>query len=407
MKARGFFALFGFILIFVGLLPSITQQSLLGLAYNYTNLPNVPSSILLDVPFYAQNLDYLYLNPDGLCRFASRQMIIAYWRQKGFISGVVPSQKDLVVEEKTAPYLETKHAYSFIKRGFYVEDGYPWDIDIIGEWYGGWQFRYEGDLDIYVHRIKYYLACSKPLFFALFVIHGIPTLTSPSVPNHAVVLVGYNQTGFFYHNPRSPDDPTNGPNKFIENTILYVGIKEHWWHYQLAFPKFTAPLILTRIQITNFNESAPKVASSFWENNAPIDKDGYVTIHVLATGSPIAIGYSEFPKEDEKFATWRGDSFVMIYPWATKNNLDPFKFPFYKYGVTFPLELHDPEPIPDPPPPPPPSPPDSDPPLPPLPPDPPQPPEPERTQPIWWLIGIGGFFVLLSLPMEKRKMKRV
>lgn len=239
--------LIGIILVMVSITPTYSQLSIIPL-----NPPSLPSQVLLSVPFYSQDVSVLYLNPDGLCRFASREMIIAYWINEGYMMGLVPSQKDLFIEEAQAPYNETMYYISFIRRGCYAETGFPWKVDLLGFYAGGLYTRFDGDTAQYIYRMKYYLSEGVPLEFGLYINHGIPT-NGGVLPNHAVVLVGYNATGWFYHNPRGADDPTNGPNKYVNNNVMDQGIENEYWSYTVAIPKtYTKILTTVSVQINGY-----------------------------------------------------------------------------------------------------------------------------------------------------------
>jgi hypothetical protein len=280
-----------------------------------------PSSVTaIDVPFYYQDVNYLYLSPEGLCRWAVREMVIAYWTNLGYMSWPVPSQGQLVWEETNdsvpsqLQWMETSddglkhnHMWSYLKRGCYTE----WDIgnanfvDV-----EGWQFFKALDANTRVTQMKYYLSKGVPFYFSFYLgSDGLPNTIGPDkwgpVANHAVVFVGYNETGFFYHNPRTPDKPYVGPDRFISSTLIDTIFTGSWpispaWNALVAFPpRYAMENVLVNIKLKILKPDGSPLrdwaVSTYWQEDVVTDQQGDVSLKVDPFKDIVCIGYSHFP----------------------------------------------------------------------------------------------------------------
>ena len=320
--------LFVFIGFFNPILPPV-YISRLSIISSHHNLPPVPDSVSpLPVPFYTHDAEYLYLNPAGLCRFASRQMILSYW-------GFEVSQYTLFVEEKHAAYNETRFSESFTNRGFIVVEHFALEIPL--HFYANGQvFRVDGDAEDNVYFARFYLSVGIPLFAGVAVnSEGWVDEDGWPLPNHAIVLTGYNETGFFYHNPISLNlsKPSCGPNKFVDFETFKKGLTEHFWFFEAVFPKDYTP-ILTSIRV---KVSGSRVYSIF--GSSPVI-NGYATVKIMKTGSMVTVDFP-FPTPNVQTFGMDGYEIAICYPDTTnipKLILKPSEAP---------LTPHPPEPIPE------------------------------------------------------------
>ena len=174
------FATFGFIFLTILIINSFLSTS--------SNIKAGSSSNLLNVPFFEQEKHY-YCGP------ASLQMVIAY------LTGSVPSQELLAYE------LETDH----IKNVTYTAKmRIPFNLRNLNQIY-----TVEGML---VSELK--LQSAQGFLVILLIWFDVPLKEK----NHYVVVVGYNETGVFIHDPWptswSKPGRNTGPYVFISDSEL-------------------------------------------------------------------------------------------------------------------------------------------------------------------------------------------
>ena len=297
--------------IFHPILPPIAYQKLSILMASQKI--DVPASVSpLPVPFYTHDVNYLYLNPSGLCRFASRQMIIAYWHDQGYISGSVPSQYTLFVEEKHGGFNETMHYESFTSRGLFVVVHFAWKIPY-ASYTNNLMTWLDGDAEDAIYFAKAYLSNGVPLFGAVAVnAEGWADDEGWPLPNHAIVYTGYNQTGFFYNNPISLNltKPACGTNKFMSFATFTKGESNHFWWFAAVFPKYYST-ILSQKRVKVAGIVGAKVYSPW--GSTVMDSEGYVEVTTLKTGSFITVGF-QLPQENVAVYGLNGLSISFVYP---------------------------------------------------------------------------------------------
>jgi uncharacterized protein YvpB len=128
-----------------------------------------PDSVKLDVPYKSQ-LDNQE-NPTGSCNVTSLAMCLEFL-------GAVRKRKDCQFEDELYRYAESQD----------LDRHSPHDLASIVEAYG---CRDEFRTDATVAQVKASLCAGKPV-----VVHGYFTTSG-----HIVTLVGFDQTGFFVHDP--------------------------------------------------------------------------------------------------------------------------------------------------------------------------------------------------------------
>jgi hypothetical protein len=278
-------------------------------------LQEIPTEVLLDIPGQYQDLDYLYLNPLGICRFDVRGIIIDYWHQLGYIPYPTPNQGQLVWEETNASVPKElvwqkpdengiihNHEWSFQERGLYVEHGLYYE-----GWTHSWMYYWShwisfSDTTTELNVMKYYLSKRVPFYFSLYInstdLWSATENGKETFANHAVVFYGYNSTGFFFWNTRAETSPYSGPNKFITNDILIQGLTHsyHTWGYQVAIPpsyelQNICVTITVKIEYPDGTPIKNYPVSTNFNDAVYTDQNGVVSLKVSPFFDNIYIGY--------------------------------------------------------------------------------------------------------------------
>jgi hypothetical protein len=290
----------------------------------------VPSEVLLDIPGHYQDAGYLYLSPQGLCRFTSRQIIIDYWHQLGYIPYPTPTQGQLVWEETNASVpkelvwqlpeeddgLIHNHEWSYQIRGLYVEHAL-FITPFVEGWTNYWaHWIIFSDPTLFVNVMKYYLSRRVPLDFALYLNStGLWSATENGEEqwaNHAVVFYGYNSTGFIIWNPRTEGKPYAGPNQFISNDILMQGLTHgHCWSYTLAVPTSYAlqnicVIVTVKLKYPDGSPVKNYPISTNFNDAVYTDQNGVVSLKVNPFFDQIYIGYLHSQLSSTYESGWNG-----------------------------------------------------------------------------------------------------
>jgi hypothetical protein len=268
-------------------------------------------------------------------------MIIAYWYNKGYVSGSIPSQYTLFVEEKHANFNETMYYESFTSRGLFVVVHCAWKLDF-ASYTNNVMTWLDGDADDAIYFAKAYLSNGVPLFGAVAVnAEGWADDEGYPLPNHAIVYTGYNETGFFYHNPISLNlsKPSCGPNKFMSFATFSKGESNHFWWFVAVFPnQYSQIFSQKRVKIEGI--SSAEVYSPW--GSAVMDSEGYAEITTLKMGGFITINF-QFPQVNMEIYGLDGFGIFFVYP-------STLTVKYYNDSpLTKPLTPHPWEPIPEPP----------------------------------------------------------
>lgn len=352
-KLKYILIFFGCVLIFIGYTGLSTGATSLFQITTPLEVihPSFPSEAYLDVPFFTHDANFIYLNPEGLCRFATRQMILQYWHNKGYVSNV-PNQYSLFVEEKQAPFNDTMFEASYINRGlFVVSHTFFGSSDLNWAKYTNHILtRIDIPPELIVNLVKTYISLGIPIDAAVAVnAEGWVDPEGYPVPNHAVVLTGYNTTHIFYNNPISLNltKPSCGKDKAMPFNYLIEGSRNHLWWIDAVFPKNYDRIV----QTVTVQVKTDSTIYTPWESKYT-GQNGIVTIHTLKVGCVASINidirnlantYHSFFKATYNKDEWGG--WYMFYP-----DTSTVILPNLDGTLTFEkLTIHNPEEIPNPP----------------------------------------------------------
>lgn len=273
------------------------------------------ASVQLNVPFCDQDesVNNQYSLP-GICWDTSAAMILDYWHNQGYLTSV-PTQGEI--------YSATM-AY-----------GGGGDLDAVLASLGFYSAQFNPQQTFYASYTDYQqqnnaLNASQMIYTAQVALSlGVPleaTVETQPYPqanistggilcdsrggNHAVVITGYNQTGFFFNsatnekfNPKFVTDDSlntyayngrvvNGYQLYCPYTEFIEAYDNESWCFTAIFPiDYTPIMTQQRIQLVNQNGnplSGMLVSSPF--SAATTDSQGYANLTTTYLGTPITIG---------------------------------------------------------------------------------------------------------------------
>lgn len=261
-----------------GLIVIVALACFVGLYLVFNESSSLPSAVSLDVPVIK----------GGTCRFTSRQMVLVYWINQGYISspdiGSGSGEVEVLLQTEEArgqvSFAETADYVSWTSRGLFVcvYPSWKWMQPVSYTEHVFTNYFLNGSADnmgSYIDLAKRYLALGVPLYAVVTVTGGYLDSSSSAV-NHAVVITGYNSTGFFVNNPY-PWPSYGFQETYMPLGLFTQGALTRNWYFVAVFP-VNYPNVVTTVDI---QIAGSATIYTPWD---AVQTTGSATVHTLKTG---------------------------------------------------------------------------------------------------------------------------
>ena len=291
----------------------------------------------------------------GSCWDTSAEMILNYWHNQGYLASV-PTQSEIY--SATMSYGAGGNLNAALSSlGFYCAEYYP--LETLYASYSDYQQEsnaFNASQMIYMAQVALSLGVpleatveTRPYPQANVNTGGI--LCDSRGPDHAIVITGYNQTGFIFNSATSEqfnpvfvsDDRLNtyaNKGQVVNGYMLYCpyqefidAYNEQTWSFTAIFPlNYSIVMRQQTVQLVNGNKqpiSGMLVSSPF--SSATTNSDGYATLNITLLGTPITVGYNMQTNADGNFCGQYNETYergycfggdygiYMLYPTTSTN----------------------------------------------------------------------------------------
>jgi len=320
----------------------------------------------LNVPFCDQDESVNnHYKLSGICWDTSAEMILNYWHNQGYLTSV-PTQAEIYSD--TMSYNKTGDLDAALASlGFYCAEFSPQQVLYTS--YSDYQQQNDAlSASQMIQAMQLALSLGVPLE-ATVETQPYPQATASTGgilcdsrgTDHAIVITGYNQTGFIFNSATNEEfNPSFVSNDSL-NTYAYDGrvvngyelycsysefmgaYNHEIWGFMAVFPLNYAPIMCqqsVQIMYKNGNPISGILVSSPF-SSAITDSKGYARLNITELGAPISVGYNmqacsnrtysgqytENPYLELGFSFGENYGMYMLYPSTNATGLTTWNYP--------------------------------------------------------------------------------
>ncbi|MGO8806194.1 MAG: C39 family peptidase [Candidatus Bathyarchaeia archaeon] len=275
------------------------------------------ASIQLSVPFCDQDKSVnSHYNLAGICWDTSAEMILNYWHNQGYLASV-PSQTE-IYSDTMSNSSDGNLNNALASLGFYSAGFYPMQT-FYASYSNYQQTNNANNASQMIYTAQVALSLGVPLEASVET-QPYPQANSSTGgilcdsrgQDHAIVITGYNQTGFIFNsatneqsNPQFVSDNSlntyvqdgrvvNGYRLYCQYSEFINAFSNESWSFTAIFPLNYAPVMRQQIVhlVDENNQPISGMLVSSPLSTARTDSDGYATLTMTYLGTPITLGYN-------------------------------------------------------------------------------------------------------------------